>query len=418
MVGSSLPKVPEALVESLGLRGIAHRYRHWVAEGKGGFYKLAPKPHVGEGHIRAEGELLKKLAHPNIVTGSLHLQQGWDILRIDTIPGEPLTKISDRLSTEQKMQVLEEVADAVQYVNREGILHADVSSDNIMWTGTQSYLIDFEEAIRVTGPISKTDSPDFIGGPPCCWGDNVYGYKTYLCFDSLRKWLLTPEFIDVERDLTRSGVWSPNSIGNTCDPWSTVDDGSVYQTVTFGNRTVKGQRDPDLRLRHLGTSKQISFDNKRILDIGCNFGRLGAFLDQFGITQYVGLDLNRDYADVATRVAELEGRRNVQFLAGDICSSETIDRLKCLSPGGYDIVICQSVYHHFVDKKLFWEQFSKLKSRWFILENPVDDQKYLLTNSWHEEKEYIRTLGYEAVWESYDNDFAWRILALFERIHH
>ena len=85
---------------------------------------------------------------------------------------------------------------------------------------------------------------------------------------------------------------------------------------------------------------------------------------------------------------------------------------------GYDVVICQSVYHHFVDKQLFWEQFCKLRPHCFVLENPIDDEKYLLTASWQQEKDYLQSLGYEAVWESYDNDFASRILALFERIDH
>jgi SAM-dependent methyltransferase len=415
MTGSSLPKIPQALIQLFELSGISHRHRHWVAKGRDGYYKLAPQGSTGQRHIRLEGELLQRLDHRHIVKGSLRSQQDWEVLKIDLIQGEPLTKIRNQLTTEEKMQILDEIASAVEYVNREGIIHADVSSDNIIWTGHQSYLIDFEEAIQVVPPISKIDSPDFIGGPPCCWGDKVYGYKTYLCFDSLRAWLLTPEFLDVERDLTRVGVWNPRSIGNTCDPWSTVDNDSVYQTVIFGNETVKGQRDPELRFRHLGTSKQLSFENKRILDIGCNFGRLGAFLNQFGIMQYVGLDLNRDYVNVAMQLADLEGRRNAQFVVGDVCGSDTVDRLNSISPTGYDIVICQSVYHHFVDKKLFWEQFLKLKARWLIFENPIDEPRYLLMNSWQEEKDHIRGLGYETIWESYDNDFLWRILALFEK---
>ena len=217
--------------------------------------------------------------HPNIVEGYSCPEDGWEVVKIHRIPGEALTHIRSRLNNHEKTQILDEIADAVHYVNCQGILHADVSSDNILWTGSRSYLIDFEEAIRIMPPISKAESPDFIGGPPCCWGKNVYGYHAYACIASLREWLLTPEFLELKRDLTKVGVWSPYSIGNTCDPWTTPDNESVYQTVTFGNETIKGQRDPDLRFRHLSTSKTISFDGKRILDIGCNFGRLGAFLN-------------------------------------------------------------------------------------------------------------------------------------------
>ena len=415
MTGSLLPRVPEAVVECFGLKEISHKYRHWEAKGKEGLYKLAPQGSIGQKHIRLEGELLERLDHPHIVKGSVRARDDWEVLKIEAIEGKPLTKIRDQLSTEAKMRILEEIESAVEYVNGAGIIHADVCSENILWNGSWSYLIDFEEAILAVPPLSKLDSPDFIGGPPCCWGDNGYGYKTYLCFDSLRAWLLTPEFLDVQREATKIGVWNPYSAGNTCDPWSTPDDGSVYQTVKFGNAIVKGQRDPDLRFRHLSASKALSFDGKRILDIGCNFGRLGAFLDQFAIKQYVGLDLNPDYINVASKIAELEGRRNVRFLVGDICGSETPQILETLSPTGFDIVICQSVYHHIADKKLLWNRILMLKSRWVVFENPIDDARYLLTSSWPEEKEYLRSIGYESIWESYDNDYASRILAVFER---
>jgi 2-polyprenyl-3-methyl-5-hydroxy-6-metoxy-1,4-benzoquinol methylase len=418
MMGPLLPQVPETLVKTLDLKDVFHRYRHWVAKSANAFYKLAPLGSAGENFIRLEGELLQRFDHPNIVKGSLQSQLDWEILRMDAIPGEPLTKIRSKLTTETKMQILGEIENAVKYINNHGILHADVCSENILWTGKQSYLIDFEEAILTTSPLTNIDSPDFIGGPPCCWGDNGYGYKTYLCFASLREWLLTPEFLELKQDLIKTGVWNPHSTGNTCDPWSTPDDGSVYQTVSFGNTTVKGQRDPHLRFKHLSTSKQISFESKRILDIGCNFGRLGAFLNSFGVTQYVGLDLSPDYIDVAKKIATLEGRSNSKFIVGDVCAQETLDRLATLSPAGYDIVICQSVYHHIKDKKLLWKHILKLQSQWVVFENPIDDAKYLLTDSWEDEKAYLRKIGYDITWESYDNDYSSRVLAVFEKIAH
>src|SRR5207249_8581899 len=95
MMGSSLPKVPETLIRELDLKNIFHRYRHWVAKSADAFYKLAPLGSAGEKFIRLEGELLQRFDHPNIVKGSLHSQLDWEILKMDAIPGEPLTKIRD-----------------------------------------------------------------------------------------------------------------------------------------------------------------------------------------------------------------------------------------------------------------------------------------------------------------------------------
>jgi SAM-dependent methyltransferase len=416
LIGAMLPKVPNPLIDLFDLHGIKHKHRHWVAKGKDGYYKLAPVGSVGQRHLRLEGELLQGFRHSNIVKGNLCSSDGWEILRTDSVDGDSLTKIRDNLSSAEKTQILAEIESAVLYINEKGILHSDVSASNILWNGNQSYLIDFEEAFRVAPPKGKLDSPDFIGGPPCCWGDVGYGANTYLCLASLRAWLFTPEFLDLKRELTNIGIWNPNSKGNTCEPWSTVDDGSVYQTITFGAERVPGQRDPDLRFRHLSATKKISFANKRVLDIGCNFGRLGAFLDTLEVLEYVGVDLSEEYINVARKIAVLEGRDKARFVAGDICAKETIDRLKTFSPDGYDIIICQSVYHHILDKELFWAQVAKLNNAWFVFEGPTDDGRYLLTGSWDEETQYIRGLGYENIWQSEDNDFRWRILTLFEKI--
>lgn len=415
LVGAALPKVPQALITQFALEGIKHKHRHWVASGKNAYFKLAPFGSLGQRHLRLEGELLQSLDHPNIVKGSLLLEQGWEVLQVNLVDGEPLIKIRDQLSTVAKLQILDEIGDAVRYVNGQGILHADICGPNVLWTGSRSYLIDFEEAIRIVAPKSPHSSPDVIGGPPCCWGDVGYGYNTYLCLDSLRTWLLTPEFLAVKGELVKAGVWNPHSPGNLCDPWSTPDNGSVYQTVRFGNERVAGQRDPDLRFRRLSTSKTFAFEGKRVLDIGCNFGRLGAFLERLDIATYVGLDLDQNYVDVAAKLARLEGRTRANFLVGDVCSSDTLEALKSLNPEGYDIVICQSVYHHIADKRLFWDRLESLKNRWLIFEGPIDEAKYLLMNSWREEKQFFAELGYREIWESAENDYRGRIFGVFER---
>lgn len=416
LVGAALPKVPAKMIEQFALESIKHKHRHWVARGQGGYFKLAPAVSPGQRHLRIEGELLQTLDHRHIVKGALLSQDGWEILRVNLVDGEPLMNIRDRLTTAAKLKIIEEITDAVRYVNDQGFLHADVCAPNILWTGSRSYLIDFEEAIRVVAPKSPKSSPDFVGGPPCCWGDVGYGYSTYLCVDSLRTWLLTPEFMDVKSELVKAGVWNPHSPGNTCDPSSTPDNGSVYQTVQFGNEKVPGQRDPDLRFRRLSTSKRFAFGGKRVLDIGCNFGRLGAFLERFDIAGYVGLDLDKNYIAVAEKLAGLEGRANAHFLVGDICRGDTIEALNNLSPQRFDVVICQSVYHHIPDKKLFWERIGSLGNRWLIFEGPIDEAKYLLMNSWQEEKQFLAQLGYREIWESDDNDYRDRIFGVFERV--
>lgn len=418
-LGLQLPESLQTILDVLKIKDASYRnYRHWVGRSENAFYKLASKDSLGQMQIRLEGEILQKLKHPGVVSGRLIDDGNWEILKVDAIQGVTLTTILDRLSTDEKMRILAGLEDIIEYINGNGILHTDIGPDNVLWDGKQSYLIDFEESKLIRSPISIANSPDIIGGPPCCWGDIGFGYNTYSCLDALRAWLLKEEFLDLKHRVSQIGAWTPYSLGNTCQPWTTRDDGSPYQTITFGNGEVSGQRDPELRFRYLSTSKRISFAGKKVLDIGCNFGRLGAFLEKFDITLYVGLDIAREYINVASEMAKLEGRRNSTFVVGDICNNETMDILRTSSPSGYDVVICQSVYHHFVDKDKFWKQFSTLGSRWLIFEGPTDDPTCMLTGSWEGEKGFIRGKGYKTVFESYENDFSGRVLALFERTSH
>ncbi len=418
ITGNKLAEVPQSIVDTLQINELFYRnYRHWVGKSAKYFYKLAPKGSVGQKHLEKEGNILKRLNHPNIVTGDFIEESDWEILRIDAISGEPLRNLRKQLSINEKQKILKDIENAIMYVNSQGILHADINFENVIWDRDKAYLIDFEEAKQIIPPLDIENSPDVIGGPPCCWGDIGYGYKTYQCLNALREWLLYPEFLDLKEEINRIGIWNPNSIGNTCDPDSTPDNGSVYQNITFGNETLIGQRNPEQRFYPLLTSKKISFDNKTVLDIGCNFGRLGSFLEKFNIERYVGIDINSDYIDLAEKIARLENRKKSTFVTGEICNYKMANILTDLSPNGYDIVLCQSVYHHFVDKRMFWKIFSTLRCHWFIFEGSVNNSKYLIKESWSEEKAMIEEKGYETTFVSYDNDFRGRVLVLFEKVH-
>jgi SAM-dependent methyltransferase len=415
MVGALLPDVPQTLSDSLGITNISNRYWFWLGRSRDWFYKLAPSGSSGSQRVRSEAAILGRLRHPSVARGQLVETPEWEILKVEAIGGHPLANVRDDLGTDEKFRIIEDLDETLSYVNGEGILHTDISPTNVLWDGRRAHLIDFEDARRLRSPIRREDSPDFIGGPPCCWGDLGPGYRTYLCLQSLREWLLQSEFESLKHDIGRSGVWNPSSMGNTCYPWSTRDDGSVYQSIAFGNEVIVGQREPELRLQYLAATKRISFTHASVLDIGCNFGRLGALLDRLKIARYVGVDLNPEYVRLAGEIARLEGRRKSSFVAGDVCRDETFDTLTGLAPAGYDIVICQSVYHHLPDKAKFWDCFARLGCRWFIFEGPVDDSRCLLKESWAAEKDFIRGIGYELIHEARDtNDFGRRAVALFE----
>jgi SAM-dependent methyltransferase/predicted Ser/Thr protein kinase len=415
--GETTPDLPRRVADLLGIGEATYRNgRHWVGIASDSVYKITPHGSPGQRKIRLEAEILAKLQHPNIARGELKAVENWDVLRIDKIEGETLTGVRSRLTKVEKLSLLDSLEETIRYVNSQGILHADVSSENVLWDGERAYLIDFEEAKQIVPGGGLEDSPDIIGGPPCCWGDIGYGYETYLCLNSLRAWLLMDEFLDLNQRIREVGEWTPASPGNTCMPETTPDDGSTYQRIRFGNELTPGQRDPVLRVRYLSASKRIRLGGQSVLDVGCNFGVLSSLLESLGARRYVGLDVNPNYIEIATELANLDGRKRSAFLAGDICDGSTAASLRELAPDGFDVVICQSVYHHIEDKERFWSIISDLHPRWVVLEGPVDLPSCLLKGTWEDEKQFLQTLGYGVTFESSDNDYPGRVLALFDRV--
>jgi len=416
MSGRMLTNIPPFIRERFGDADASYRnYRHWVVKDAQFIYKITPKGSEGQRNLRLEGEILSRLNHPNFPSVSFVDDAEWEIIKIKLIDGNPLGKIREKLSTAQKTKLLTDIEESISHLNAQGFLHTDIGPDNVIWDGNRAYLIDLEEARAIVPPLEKEDSPDFVGGPPCCWGDGGYGYNTYQCFRALSSWLLNRECSDLYKVIRQAGIWNPKSFGNKCDAWTTLDDDSIYQTVRLGNDVLKGQRDPNLRFRYLLTSKVLSFHQRTILDIGCNLGRLGAFLEDFGTAQYVGVDLSPEYIEIAASLAKLEQRKRSMFLAGDICSDKTLGDLKQIMPQGYDVIVCQSVYHHIPDKRKFWRHVGNLGCKYFIFEGPTEGTGYILSGSWAEEIAYIQSQGYETVFESDHNDFRGRLLTVFRK---
>jgi serine/threonine protein kinase len=196
LVGDALPRVPLQILDNLKITDIINRYWFWVGRNQDSFYKLAPKDSVGLSRVRSEAMILRRLHHPNVVRGGQLIEtRDWEILKLDAVDGQPVSLLRDRLSSDEKARVLADIEAAIAYVNDERILHTDISASNAIWDGSRAYLIDFGDAKRLRSRIRREDSPDFVGGPPCSWGDVGDGCKTYLCFRSLCRWLWQPEFV-------------------------------------------------------------------------------------------------------------------------------------------------------------------------------------------------------------------------------
>ena len=111
-----------------------------------------------------EARQLAKLDHPNIVgVHQVFEDNETAYMALDCIDGQDLLDIIDdkkqKLSPDQVRRILLKILDAVAYVHDMGVLHRDISPDNILLDGAgQPILIDFgaarEKASRASRALS------------------------------------------------------------------------------------------------------------------------------------------------------------------------------------------------------------------------------------------------------------------------
>ena len=111
------------------------------------------------GHIRErferEAKALAKLRHPNIVrVHDYGEHEGAPYLVMDYLEGATLKEVKKPLRVETAVRLLRPIAEALNYVHEQGLLHRDVKPSNIMITGNQEVILtDF-------GIVKWLEDPD------------------------------------------------------------------------------------------------------------------------------------------------------------------------------------------------------------------------------------------------------------------
>ena len=220
------------LLEEVGLGGMSVVYRAERAgtdvEQPVALKLLQRRLHLddAERRFRAERQVLASLDHPNIarfVDGGV-TDGGRPYLVTEYVEGAPITEYADThdLRLEARLDLLEQVIDAVRAAHRQLVVHRDLKPSNVMVTQTaagrpQVKLLDFgiakllDDSLPVTRPETRTGrrllspgyaAPEQIRGDEITTSTDVYqlGVLAYELLTGARPFSLDDaSWADVER---------------------------------------------------------------------------------------------------------------------------------------------------------------------------------------------------------------------------
>ncbi|MBB3167927.1 protein kinase domain-containing protein [Simiduia aestuariiviva] len=129
--------------------------------------ELLRDPAFGERFLR-EAKIVSRLVHPNIVTVyDVGVQGDHHYLSMEYVPGQDLKQLRTKLTRAEGLQVVKDIARALDYAARKGYVHRDVKPENIMLheEDGRAVLMDFGIARPTDVASGMTQTGTAIGTP-------------------------------------------------------------------------------------------------------------------------------------------------------------------------------------------------------------------------------------------------------------
>lgn len=125
-----------------------------------------------------EAHILAQLDHPNIVSvyelAELQEQPGY-LLAMAYVDGGTLRDRTNRMSLQQALTVVREIAMALGYAHQSGFIHRDVKPDNILFQHDKAMLADFGIARLTESQTQMTQHGSLLGTPTYMSPEQING---------------------------------------------------------------------------------------------------------------------------------------------------------------------------------------------------------------------------------------------------
>ena len=147
---------------------------------------------IGMERFGREIEIAARLNHPHILplldSGTIELGAGWPAAAYYVMPYVPGETLRHRLEREGKLpvpdalRIAREMADALDYAHRQGVIHRDIKPENVLLSDDHAVVADFgiaralDEAGAGDGGITGVGQP--LGTPAYMSPEQVTGDQT------------------------------------------------------------------------------------------------------------------------------------------------------------------------------------------------------------------------------------------------
>ena len=127
----------------------------------------------------AEARIISSLNHPNIVTVyDAGVHQGCHYMSMEYVPGKNLRDARDLLSRKQKIGIIKQMAQALDYAGKKGYVHRDIKPENILLhEDGRAILTDFGIARSLDATRGLTVTGKTIGTPYYMSPEQTKGLK-------------------------------------------------------------------------------------------------------------------------------------------------------------------------------------------------------------------------------------------------
>ncbi|WP_426416302.1 SUMF1/EgtB/PvdO family nonheme iron enzyme [Aestuariirhabdus sp. LZHN29] len=128
---------------------------------------LATDPTFGERFLR-EANIVGRLSHPHIIAVyDVGVYDQLYYIAMDYCPGQSLQQlIHTGLTQERALEILRQIAHALDFAQEKGFVHRDVKSENILFRQDGSaVLTDFGIAKALDAPVDVTSAGSIVGTP-------------------------------------------------------------------------------------------------------------------------------------------------------------------------------------------------------------------------------------------------------------